>query len=282
MSQNPSRLSIDTVDPKSLSRDDVSSLNEVMQDVWADGIGEFVQCVECHHVHSKKDIYGSLPEERYKMTVRQIMWDFEIDTLRCIECNGRVKFIFWNHHIEVIRDRLQRTRKAFLVIARDTTGSIVWFEDAYIDKLPAMFDRELHYHYHDIGVAEIERRAIQALWHDPKEYLVLSDIGIRSSYQSFQNVFRILQKMAGIMTPEYDIHPCCSELDENNSLYRVSMALGWISLGIGRDPRLASKIKNTWRGYKSDLIVSHAITRTYRESFSESPRTLLSLMRSEK
>jgi hypothetical protein len=73
MSQNPSRLSIDTVDPKSLSRDDVSSLNEVMQDVWADGIGEFVQCVECHHVHSKKDIYGSLPEERYKMTVRQIM-----------------------------------------------------------------------------------------------------------------------------------------------------------------------------------------------------------------
>jgi hypothetical protein len=73
MSQNLPQLTIEKVDPKSLSHDDILSLAEVTQDMWADGIGEFVQCIDCGHMHSKKDIYGHLTTENYNRTVRKIM-----------------------------------------------------------------------------------------------------------------------------------------------------------------------------------------------------------------
>jgi hypothetical protein len=65
-------LSVELVDPRNLSEDDISEIHEAMQDVWAEGIGEYVQCDRCQRVYSKKDIHGSLPSHIYARTVKSI------------------------------------------------------------------------------------------------------------------------------------------------------------------------------------------------------------------
>lgn len=169
-------IHVSSVDPHTLSGDDILSLAEVTQDMWADGIGEFVQCTECDHMHSKKDIYGHLKSESYQLTVRRIMGEFEVDNIPCQRCCGKTRAVFGSANIEVIKDRLTRTRQAFLAVAHNDHGTIVGFEDAYIGTLESIFSREFESHYRDIGIAEIRRRTVQALGYDPSELLVLSDI----------------------------------------------------------------------------------------------------------
>ena len=45
------------------------------------------------------------------------MGDFEIDTLSCHKCSGDVRFVYGKANIEVIRDRLLKTKESFLVVA---------------------------------------------------------------------------------------------------------------------------------------------------------------------
>lgn len=53
----PSKIEVEEHNPTNLSDDDIMTLGEVMQDVWADGLGEFVQCMDCAKIYSKKDIF---------------------------------------------------------------------------------------------------------------------------------------------------------------------------------------------------------------------------------
>ena len=66
-------VSISKVHPEALSDTDFEQLNNVTQDMWAYGIGEFVQCNSCHEMHSKHDIFGNYPKEVYEMTTARIM-----------------------------------------------------------------------------------------------------------------------------------------------------------------------------------------------------------------
>jgi hypothetical protein len=281
MLQNSSWLSIDSVDPNSLSHDDIASLAEVTQDMWADGIWEFVQCIDCDHMHSKKDIYGHLSIDLYSHTVRSIMWDFEVDNIACQKCSGKTKFIFGKGNIEVIKDRLQNTRKAFLVIVRTPEDSIAWFEDAYIDTLPCIFHRECETHYKDIGIPEIQRRISQALWYHPIEFLALSDIGLLSRYRNLPNLTSILHRFAQSIDEEYDKYPGFTEIDQENILSKISRWVGGISLWIQDDPTLRGRVTNVWREYKSDLTVYHEMGSTYKKYFTWSVKGLISIIRSQ-
>ncbi len=282
MSYQNMPISVTAVDPKSLSDDDIHSLSEVMQDMWADGIWEFVQCSECDHMHSKQDIYEHLKQEHYQCTVRAIMWDFEVDNIPCQQCSWSTRPVFGRANIEVVRDRLMNTRKAFLAVARNKRDEIVGFEDAYIGTLESIFDRELETHYRIIGIAEIRDRITRVLSYEPPELLVLSDIGLLSRYRSFQNIYHILSSVAQTMTPEYDSIPGFTEIDEGNSLHTISSILGWVSLGIRQDPRLGEHIINTGHDYQSDLIVYNWVASIYRNSFSWSAKSLVRLIRSSR
>ena len=275
-----SRINVTKVDPKSLSWDDIASLAEVTQDMWADGIWEFVQCEECGHMHSKKDIFWWLIPQIYSLTVRKLMGDFEIDTLSCHKCSGDVRFVYGKANIEVIRDRLLKTKESFLVVASHEKWDIVWYEDAYIWSLEDIFYREFETHYRYVGVEEIRKRIFNVLGFSPDELLVLSDIWLLGKYRNFQNLFQILSKFSRSIPPENDKIPGFTELDKENSLYKISQSLWWISLWIDQDIQLGNKISNIWKGYKSDLIVYHRVAEIYRKNFSEwTARWLVSLMR---
>lgn len=281
ITQDSLHISTEVVDPRSLSYGDIAALAEVTQDMWADGIWEFVQCLECGLMHSKKDIYGHLKPELYRNTVMTIMWDFEVDNIVCQKCSGKTEFIFGRSNIEVIQDRLQRTKKAFLIVVRNQDDAVVWFEDAYIDTLSGIFHREYDSHYRDIGIPEIRRRVVRALGYNPDEFLGLSDIGLLSHYRSLPNLATILHRFAHAIDPEYDVYPWFTEVDQENVLSRISRWVGGISLWIQDDPILRERVINIWKGYKSDLTVYHHMWSTYKQYFTWSVRWFISIIRGQ-
>lgn len=280
MNLNNCNIHVTQVDPRTLNDEDFMRLNEVTQDMWADGIGEFVQCTDCWHMHSKKDIFWHLPTERYSMTVRQIMWDFEIDTLSCVACSWPVRFVFWKPNMNVIKERLLKTKKSFLVVAFNEKNGVVGYEDWYQSDIDGIFNREYHDHYQRIWVQEIRKRAMNALgcqWNS--DFLALSDIGLLDRYRNLVNLSKILHAFAHSIPNYLDALPWITEIDEQNSLSKISGAIGWISLWIRQDPNLWSKIVNTGKWYKSDLVVYHEIGAKYKKYFTWNHRWLVQLVR---
>lgn len=277
-----SDIRVTSMDPNSLSEEDFWKLNEVTQDMWADWIWEFVQCVDCWRMHSKKDIFWHLKPEVYGLTVKKIMWDFEVDTIRCTDCWGKTTFIYGRKNIDVIKDRLTKTKKAFLVIAwNKNDDTIVWYEDAYIDTLDSIYAREYEYHYKNIGISEIRTRISDILWYTPAEYVSLSDIGFLNNYRTFRNIFLILSKISQIMPEKYANIPWLTELDKCGSLHKICSTMWWTSLWLMDEISFFDKISNIGEGYKSDLLVCHGIIALYKQYFSGSAKSFIQLMKTK-
>lgn len=275
-------IHVTQIDPHTLNSNDFARLNEVMQDMWADGIREFVQCEDCSKMHSKKDIFGHLDKKSYSMTVRQIMGDFEIDTLSCNDCWWKVRFVFGKDNMDVIRERLTKTRRSFLTVWFNENDEVVGFEDAYVDTLEGIFQREFESHYRSIGLGEIRRRIHSVLTYMPQEFLVLSNIWLLDQYRSFQNIFRILSQFFRSFPPDSENYVWITEIDEENMLHKISQVFWWVSLWIRQDPQLSSRITNIWKWYKSDLILQESVIGRYKEGFPTRARDLVSLLRSPK
>jgi hypothetical protein len=276
-------ICIESVQPTSLTEDDFLTLGEITQDMWADGIGEFIQCHECHYMHSKKDIYGHLPDSHYRMTVRKIMWDFEVDNIACIKCGGSTYFVYWKANISIIKERYQKTIASFLVVATDTgTGKIVWYEDAYIDTLESIVNREYNTHYIDIWVWEIRNRIISILGYSPDTFMNLSDIGFLAPYRNLKNLAYMLHQFSQSIPDEYDMSIWFTEVDRNNILSHISQWVWWRSLGIIDDPHFSIQISNTSDFYQSDLLIYKHMWLIYKKYFDWNLTSLISLMRTNK
>ena len=274
---NVSDIPTDEIDTKM-----IHSLHEVTQDMWADGIWEFVQCEDCGKMHSKKDIFWSLPKHEYEKTVQELLGSHGPTNLSCQDCSGRTRFVYGDENLWVIEERLLRTKRSFLVVERNHAGKIVGYEDAYVSDLEDIFRREFLTHYGEIGFPVIRERVESLLWKiKMDEFLVLSDIGFLTSYRNFTNLFKVLSRIAQIMPPDTYKYPWFTELDEENSLYKISEALGGKSLWIRKDPVLGPKITNVSGSYKSDLIVYERVAEIYANNFGYgNSRSLLRLMKS--
>ena len=71
--------------------------------------------------------------------------------------------IYGEKHVQDVQDRLLNSVDAFLVVCRNKLGEIVGFKDGYVADLPTIFERELKYHYHRIGLEEIQLRVERIL-----------------------------------------------------------------------------------------------------------------------
>ena len=181
---------IRSIDPKDLTEKQFLELNEVTQDMWAHGIWEFVQCKCCNKMMSKQDIFWHLQKELYEETVSKIISILDIKEIPCIECWNETKFIYWDEHIENIKERLLKSKQAFLAICENENWQIVWYEDWYIDDLEKIFNRELAYHYSEIWLPEIKKRVFNILWETPNEMIVFSSLWFKHKYINFFNLYR--------------------------------------------------------------------------------------------
>ncbi len=269
---------IRSVNPRDLSENQFLRLNEVSQDMWAESLWELVQCKCCGKMMSKQDIFWHLAKEVYDETVQKIMELLWITQISCVECGSETRFVYWEEHLGVIKDRLLWCKKPFLVIAENQQWEIVWYEEWYIDTLDNIFRREFIYHYGDIWFMEIKRRVWNVLlWEVPNEMLVLSSIWLLSKYINFFTLFEILKTFANTISDWYIDTPWITEVDKKNNLNKISQAIWSISLWFHEDMR--SKISNTWKDYESNLILIPEAWRRYRHFTSKWIKNLIKITR---
>lgn len=259
---------IRSIDPKLLTQSQYKRLNEVTQDMWAEGIWEFVQCNCCQKMMSKQDIFWHLKKEIYDETVESIMNLLGIDKIPCIDCQWDTKFIYGKEHVNNIKERLMESQDSFLVVCENQKWEIVWYEEWYIDTIENIFQRELAYHYSEIGIEEIKKRIDTILGYTPETMLVLSSIGLLQKYVSFFTLFEILKNFALTIPEKYNSVPGITELDKNNNLNMVSEVIGSISLWIHDDPILKNKITNTGNWYQSNLTLVPEAWERYKHYLS--------------
>lgn len=273
---------IRTVDPKTLSQYELEKINEVTQDMWAHSIGELVQCTCCNKMISKQDVFWHLEKEIYDKTVKNIMEILSISEIPCIECWQETKFIYWEAHVENIKERLYQSQDSFLVLCENQQGEIVGYEEGYVDSLENIFRRELAYHYEAIWLPEIQQRVHNILWHNPEQMFVLSSIGMRNPYSSFFTLFELFKHFAINIPEKYRWLHGISELDMNNNLNFLSDLLGSTSLWIIEDTDLKNKIINTGKDYQSNLIVISDVVEKYKYFLSGWIKNFLKLSKANK
>lgn len=269
---------IRSVNPKDLTEKQFIELNEVTQDMWAHWIWELVQCKCCNKMMSKQDIFWHLEKEIYENTVANIMKILEIKEIPCIECWSETKFIYWEEHVENIKERLLNSQQSFLAICEDENWEIVWYEDWYIDNMENIFNRELAYHYSEIWLPEIRQRVSNILWKPTDKMLVFSSLGFKHKYINFFNLYELLKIFSRSIPDELIKEPWILEVDNKNIMSRICRSVWDIPLWINDNLNLKSKIKNTWKEYESILTILPNAAEWFRNFTNNSPRDFVKLI----
>ena len=278
MSEN---ITIECVDPKTLSDSWFLEIHELMREIWSDkeSLWELLQCMLCSRMYSRTDICD-LMWLSDTLSVSSMIRDHKIQKHLCM-CGGGLKLVYDDDHISRVRERMLETKKAFLVLVKNASGKIVGYEDAYIDSFNPIFEREFSYHYSSIGAEKIRTKVEALLWPRWDDYIVLSNIWLQREYRSFEVIFRVLHEMSKLFETTYDRLPCITEIDRRNPLHKVSMSVGGLSLRLLEDPEFSGDISNKNSDYQSDIIVYPSITRIYREYFGGNIRDYVRKTRSK-
>jgi hypothetical protein len=270
-------LQIESVNPKLLTHDDYTRLHELIQDIWAYGIGEFVQCISCNSILSKQDIFGYLPREQYQKVVAQLMRDTQLHDITCPKCGGETTLIYGNKLIESLRQKYQKSVATFLSLAKNENQTIVWLAEGYIDKTDTiLLNRDdLWNHYHKVGIPEIKQRINTVLWEVPDEMLLISTVGMLEQYRSPFWLLLLLDNFFQSIPEIYLDTPGIMEVETSNIIYQIVMSLGWKTLGIEDDPILRSQLTGSYEWYDSRLVVFHDPVRIWKRNFAGGPMQFL-------
>jgi len=189
----PDWFSVESEDPKLMSKTDLRKIHEIEQDMWAEWIGEYVKCNSCQKILSKKNIFWHLSKDIYMETVWQIEQILAIDSIKCSECNSLdTSHIWWEKYISEIEQRYNDT-ESFITSLRDSNGEIRWFIDWYINDINTIYKREFEYYYSDIWINKIKEKIEFIIWNEiPNKLLMNSTIWLEVKYSNLNNFLIML------------------------------------------------------------------------------------------
>ncbi|MDD5213608.1 MAG: hypothetical protein PHG82_04250 [Candidatus Gracilibacteria bacterium] len=256
---------IESVNPKMLSQKDLEKIVEIEQDMWAreDSLGEYVKCKCCNKIHSKEDIFGHLEKDIKIQTVKKIenIIDFEIV---CPDCNGQIKTIYdRNEYIESIRSRYNNTIESFLTVYRDNTGEIRGFMDGYIDNFRKIFDKELFFHFEDIGEFGLKKYINSKGYSLTENLFTISSLGIEEEYKNFFITFDLIKYFALSVDSKYDDLSGIFEAIVGSNTYKI-----FISMGANRV--YINNILNNFglNNNETDILIHYNLVKEYKTKFN--------------
>ncbi|MBX9809448.1 hypothetical protein K2X92_03615 [Candidatus Gracilibacteria bacterium] len=263
-------LLIESVDPFSLSEKDFMAIQEVNQDMWARGLGEFLECSNCSHISSKYDVFGEgrlgVTIDAYRKSVKHIMHEYNCNEFACPHCSHKMDQIYGEQYIEDIKNRLLGTH-SYIALCR-FKGEIVGYMDCFIGSIEDAYEIDWKRHYVNVGVPEIKKRVTDILGYTPEQIYCFTAMGLLEEHNNFYSIFQLLN-VASAAIPDSQMNiPGVSELDKNNNLYSIYAKMGGKSLGISDDPSLQSKIVNTQNTYSSDLTFFTKPVVAFKNNFS--------------
>jgi hypothetical protein len=169
---------------------------------------------------------------------------------------------------------------ALIVLAKNSVGEIVWFEEGYQAPLEKIFIHDFAYHYSKVGVADMQNRVSRVLGYSPRSLLSFSSIGFTPAYRNFPNLLSLLETFANNIPSQLIGTPAITELDQDAVLHKISIGLNQgFSLGYLSDPKMRPLIQNTGADYKSDVIVYKDGVSMYKDHFTKWMRHVLRLSR---
>lgn len=92
-------------------------------------------------------------------TVAHIMRTLDTDSIPCVTCGSHdTRLIYGPSNVEKIKDRVLGSVETFLILCKSENGSIVGFNEGYVDSLERIFKLDLFDHYGNVGLPEISKR----------------------------------------------------------------------------------------------------------------------------
>ena len=268
---------IESLDPKRLSSQEMNEIFEIEQDMWAYWIWEFVQCECCNNIYSKNDIFGHLQKEVQVLTVSKIMSLLEIDTISCKSCDWNAKLIYDEEYIWDIEKRYKKY-ESFLTVYRNQEWSIKWFIDGYVAPFESIYTNELESHYGNVSIWEIKGKIRRILWRSvPNALFSFSSMGTEQKYANFRLIFNLLQHFINSIPNQYNQLLWITELDKGWNLDMIYRQMWSRDLWFSDSWNISNKSDS----YNSDIyIIPHAIA-TYKQGFSYNIQQFLKRYRQE-
>lgn len=266
-------IDIMKVEAQSLSDKDFQELYEVIQDMWAQSIGEYIKCTTCWKIQGKKEIFWHLAKEIYENTVTDITRILNLNTIQCPCCGWDTNFIYWPEHIQSIKDKLLTSKLSRLGLVKEKwniVGTALYYKDTF----EKIFNYELQDHYASIWIEKIRDRIKEILWYNPQDMIAFSTLGFIEKFRNPFHFFSILQSAWKTLLEIGWTIPWIMELDKYNPIHRVFIASWWVSLEIKKIMN-TPHISNTAENYESDLIILPDSVQSFQDSFARWPRAFL-------
>jgi len=268
---------IESFDPHNLTSDEFQDIHEVNQDMWARGLGEFLECKNCNYIASKADIFldpkFNIWVYQYKQSVKQIMKDLSCQSFDCPHCKNSMVEIYWSHYLQDIKSRLL-DNQSYLTLCK-FNNKIVWYMDFFSTSLENAYERDLKRHYHNIWFEEIKTRVTNILGYIPDEVFCFTSIWLLENHNSFFSVFQLLNISLQSVPDEYNYRPGITEVSKSTNLHPMYTIMTGKSLGIAEDPTLYPKITNKQNWYLSDIMIFAHPVETFKKNFSIGIRQFL-------
>lgn len=261
---------IKEVNTKILSENELSEMWKIQKDMWAYWLWEYVRCNCCNKIHSKNDIFWHLSDEIKRESVTKLEEIFLWDSIRCKKCDStNTDFIYdVSTNIEIFRDRYKE--QAFLVLSYNESWDIVWFCDWYISSFNNIFEKDLKFHYNKFDPNIIENEIIKILClASLQDMLYFSSLWTYERYINYSYVYDLLRAFFKSIDTDKNI-PWITELDKNNSLYKIYKMM-W-SLSLWLDKKLVSNLSYN---YDSDICVFPDPINDFKTKYDVSFRTLV-------
>lgn len=250
---------IESIDPKTISENDLEKIAEIEQDMWAreDWIGEYIKCTCCNKIHSKEDVYLHITNDLKIQTVAKIEEALQIIKIPCISCHSKTEYIYdRNEYIEEIRDRYSNSVESFLTVLRDKNWEIRGFEDWYIDRFDRIYKNEFSLYYNNIWTTLIKKKVEEIIKMDlPNDILMCSSVWMEQKYANFYNLYNIMKHFFwNIYNKKW-----------KDLLWLYEAVVWWVPYSIYHiawverlwipESDLYSKVENISSNYKSDIFV---------------------------
>lgn len=120
----------------------LKTLLDIQKDTWSFFIWEYVSCLNCGKINSKKDIYSKKDKSYSKKTVTELEEEYWIDNIKCTCCWWSTKFLRWNWINNDMERQLFDSVDSYVVVLKNKVWKIIWFSYAYIDKLSRIYEKE--------------------------------------------------------------------------------------------------------------------------------------------
>lgn len=261
---------IKSVDVNEISHSELFEMGKIQKDMWAYGLWEYVKCNCCNKIHSKNDIFWHLSSEIRRESVTKLEEIYLWDSINCKKCNWtNIDFIYdVNQNIQTFQDRYKE--QAFLVLSYDEVWTIVWFCDWYISDFETIFHNDLFLHYQKFNWFEIENNIKEILrLKSLEKMLYFSSLWTYENYISYSYIYELLRSFFKSIPLKQQI-PWITELDKNNSLYKIYQMMWSISLNLDK-----SKVINIGNNYDSDICIFPNPIYDFKSKYDVNFRTLV-------